>query len=408
MNAAWFLRTEIGEADAGELTLPIHCGRPLVYPVNREELPGFLRGRSAATGSHFYGVLFAFDLEQTGPVRYAAAQFSVCLADQRAVAVQIRADGDALGLLYGTGELRASTALVRAQARLDDRLRWLPPFPACKGLAGARVTGTQSHAFRSAYNDPRGETTIPPACAMHALIEVPKDLLELAGIVTVDATILRTDRLGRARCAAVRKAVYFSELLPGAAPEPAAAVRLCVAADIEGYSDRHNQIAEWTQLRMVEVLTRARRRTGIAEREVSLLSQGDEVFAVLPVGIDESWVIPTFVESLAAALREVNEPAGTERIRLRVAMHRGLMKKGPSGWVGKAPVAVHRILNASELHVALADHPGADFVLGVPDMLYQDVLVHSYAPLYAEAFRKVTVDVPEKGFREQTWIYVPS
>src|SRR5438477_12432345 len=82
----------------------VHCGRPLVYPVPADDLPPFLRSRGRAMGRRYHGVLFAFDLDPPpAGVRYTWARFEVTFADRRAIAVQVHADGDALGLLYGAG-----------------------------------------------------------------------------------------------------------------------------------------------------------------------------------------------------------------------------------------------------------------------------------------------------------------
>lgn len=412
-----------GDSDPPVRETGVHCGRPLVYPVPRSELPVFLRERAEATGSRLYGVVFAFDLETTAGMRYTHARFEVRLTDQRAVAVQIHADGDALGLLFGSAEpapasIAAATVAAAASATAAHTIAaatarpgWLPRLAAYPGQARARITGTQSHTFRWDYDDPRGETVIPAACALHALIEVPSDMVELAGSLLVDVTLVRAGWRNRSQPACLRKAIGFREPLPGAATATpatlAAAVRLCVAADVEAYSDRPNPLAELTQRRLVEALARARRGAGIDERAVHLQPQGDELFAILPVGIDESLVIPGFVNGLACALREINAAGDTARLRLRVAMHRGLMKEGPSGWVGNAPIAVHRILNAPALREALAANPEVDFVLGVPDVLYQDVLAHSVETPRAEDFREVTVELPEKRFREHAWVYLP-
>ena len=387
----------------------VHCGRPLIYPMPADDLPAFLRERARATGCRFFGVVFAFDLERAEGRRYSSARFEVRLNDQRTVAVQIHADGDALGILFGSGRTEpASPAAARAVFASAGRPGWLPRLASYAGHARPRITGTQSHAFSWAYDDPRGDTLIPEAFAMHAIVEAPDDVTELGGSLLVDVMLVRGGWRGRPAPATLRKAIGFREPLPGvAAPALGPAVRLCVAADVEAYGDRPNPLAELTQLQLVEVLASARRRAGINDREVHLQPQGDEVFAILPVGIDESRVIPNFVEGLAAALRAVNAGAPADRLRLRVAMHRGLMKEGPSGWIGHAAVAVHRILDAAPLRSALAANPAVDFVLGVPDVLYQDVLVHSYEALRGEDFEEITVEVPEKRFREHAWVYLP-
>lgn len=202
--------------------------------------------------------------------------------------------------------------------------------------------------------------------------------------------------------------IAFGEALPENPVPSGAAVRLCLAADVTGYSRRPNHLAERTQSWLVRALAQARANAGLDEATVVLQAQGDGQFAVLPVGIDESRVIPDLVEGLAEALRRTNHGlSAEERVRLRVALHRGLMKPADSGWVGTAAIAVHRILDSPPLRAAIRDTPTADYVLGVPDLLYQDVIRHSAVPPLPHQFTEITIDLPDKGFVEHGWLHVP-
>jgi len=157
----------------------------------------------------------------------------------------------------------------------------------------------------------------------------------------------------------------------------------------------------------VGALALARRDAGLDEAEVARQAQGDGQFSVFPAGIDESTVIPRLVVGLRTALAEANRDAvDGSRMRLRVALHRGLVKEGDNGWVGHAAVAVHRILDSPPVRAALRDNTGADFVLGVPDVLYRDVIVHTTQPPEPHEFREIVVDLPDKRFLENGWVYV--
>ena len=180
-----------------------------------------------------------------------------------------------------------------------------------------------------------------------------------------------------------------------------------LAADVVGYSRRRNDETEELQRDLVEVLGRARRAAGIRDAEVSPQPQGDGQFTVLPVGIDESAVIPALLGELGERLAERDRGRPAERaMRLRVALHRGLVKEGANGWIGDAPIAVHRILDSEPLREAVRSHPAATYALGVPDVLYRDVLVHAVRPPLAGDFRAMVVDLPAKNFVERGWLYV--
>ncbi|TWP46709.1 hypothetical protein FKR81_34540 [Lentzea tibetensis] len=185
------------------------------------------------------------------------------------------------------------------------------------------------------------------------------------------------------------------------------AVRLCTAADVERYSRFTDLQASRAQERFTSALRKARVNAGLAESEVDLQASGDGEFAVLPPGIDETEVIPRFVAELTIALREVNADLSDHaRLRLRVAMHRGLLAPGVCGWVGTSAIAVHRLLDSPAARSALAEHPDADFALIVGDTLYRDVIAHGHRGLSAGSFREVVVEIPAKRFSEVAWVHL--
>ncbi|WP_422733409.1 hypothetical protein ACN26Y_21600 [Micromonospora sp. WMMD558] len=390
----------------------VSCGRPLLFPVPAEDLPAPLRLRALATGRHYYGMLVAFDLDELAEGRrYTSVRFEVSLDAEEAVAVRLDSDGGALGLSYGTGPPRPVTvAADRAVMASAARPGWLVRMAPRTGRPRAWSFGTHRHRFGWTYEDPSGRMFLPLTYGMHALVEVPASVPELSGRIG-----LRVDTVGTWRDRSVRRqatlqdAVVFREPLPGHVEPTAAAVRLCMAADVASYSGRPNHLAERTQSWLVRALADARRAARLDESAVAVQAQGDGQFAVLPVGIDESAVIPCLMGGLAEALLRTNQGLSpAERVRLRVALHRGLMKPADSGWVGASAIAVHRILDSPPLRAALRDNPGVDFVVGVPDVLYRDVIRHSVVPPLPDQFTEITIELPEKQFVEHCWLHVPT
>jgi hypothetical protein len=162
------------------------------------------------------------------------------------------------------------------------------------------------------------------------------------------------------------------------------------------------------QQRFVETLARARRHAGLDDMEIELQEAGDGQFAILPPGLDESVVLPGLVEGLRIALAETNYDLNDHaRLRLRVAIHRGHMARAANGWVGGAPIAVHRLLDSDALRNALTGAPGADFALIVPDILYKEIVVHRYGLLNPDEFVEVNAELRAKGFAERAWVLVP-
>jgi hypothetical protein len=376
----------------------VGCGRPLLYPIPTADLPLPLRIRAEPAGERYLGALFAFDLEPLDRGdRYVAAEFEVKLDDQDCFAARVDIDGDALGITYESEPMSATaTHTVRAAAQ---RPGWLRRLTGRERAPRAYPRGVQSSRFGWIYEDPRGTLLLPRNYGMHAILAVPDDATEITGTVGAKVSVAGHAESGWTR-------LDFTVPLPPAGPAPAGgpAVHLCMAADVVGYSRRINAVTKRIQQELVTLLAQARRAAGIPDGAVRPQPQGDGQFTVLPGGIDESAVIPALLGEFDRGLRELNA-AADDRLRMRVALHRGLLEEGANGWIGTSSIAVHRILNSDQLRAVLTEHPTSDYVLGVPDVLYRDVFVHAMQPPLPEQFTEAEVSVPEKGFVERAWLY---
>jgi hypothetical protein len=159
--------------------------------------------------------------------------------------VHLAADGDELGLIQGPDAAEpASAVALRTVSAARSRLGWLRRLGRRTGTPRAWTTGSQSATFAWVYDDPRGAHLLPRSYGMHALIEVPAGVTELAGVLAVQVEVA-----GRAgsRAAAMAESVRFAEPLTSAEVPAGAAVRLCLAADVVGYSRRPNASTEVIQ-----------------------------------------------------------------------------------------------------------------------------------------------------------------
>lgn len=383
----------------------VRCGRPMIYDVPMADLPTVLRRRAETTGRRYCGAVFTFDLEDPPRQRYVAVRLSVQLADERVVAALIQADGSGIGLPEPAPP--TSLASVGIMGAATARLGWLRRLAGRHPGVRAWASGVRTHRFSWHFEADHGVRLLPRSYGAHVLLELPGDLAEVRGRLGVRAELVDVGREppGQRR-ASLHDVLSFAEPVSGAEPA-AAAVRLCVAADVVGYSGRSNRASEEIQRRLVALLAAARRAAGIDERAVRPQPQGDGQFTVLPSGIDESVVIPAMIQGLERALEADNRCAArSDRIRLRLALHRGLVKPGDNGWVGRATIAVHRILESPPLRAAVLEHPEVDLAVGIPDVLYQDVIRLTEAYPGPDDFTPVTVDLPAKGFSEHAWLYL--
>ena len=292
--------------------------------------------------------------------------------------------------------------------RLVNRLRNVPGEPE------PRVFGAQRADFGFTLTAEPGRPLGRRSYGLRALLELPEGAPDLAGSLLVSTTINRVRRTwSDVSDAAMATAVTFGEPLPGPVrpgvrPISGAAVRLCVATDIEKYSRFTDLAASRAQERLVTVLKAARRRAGIDEAGVDLQEQGDGQFVILPPGIAEDQVIPDLVRALRMELHEVNADLNADAVlRLRVAICRGNVRRAANGYVGRTAIAVHRLLDAPPVRAALADEAAATMVLAVSDSVFVDVIAQGHGDLDPAEFRPVTATLPEKGFEETAWILVP-
>ncbi|WP_405086668.1 hypothetical protein [Microbispora sp. NBC_01389] len=399
----------------------VDIARPFVHPVPDETLSPVLRGRAETMGVRHYEALFAFDLEELpADRRYTGVRFEVRLVDDDAVALRLGVGetlmDDVLGPWPSSGPPAASPgAPAGAEGRyrrLLNRLRDVPGDPE------PRVFGAGRPSFGFTLSAEPGRPLTRRSYGLRVLLELPGDVPDLAGSLVVGTTISRVRRTRSDLLeAALATAETFGEPLP--APERphagarqktgGAAVRLCVATDIEKYSRfTDDEAALRAQKRLVTVLAAARRRAGIDESRVDLQEQGDGQFAALPPDIEERRVIPDLVRALRLELHDVNAELNRDAmLRLRVAMCRGSIRRGANGYVGRTVIAVHRVLDAPSVRAALANEETATMVIAVSDSVFMEVVAQGSGDLDPDDFQQVSAKLPEKGFEETAWILVP-
>ncbi|MEO5877489.1 MAG: tetratricopeptide repeat protein, partial [Streptosporangiaceae bacterium] len=84
----------------------------------------------------------------------------------------------------------------------------------------------------------------------------------------------------------------------------------------------------------------------------------------------------------------------------------GMVTPGPAGFSGTAVVECFRLLDSPPAKSALLDFPGAELVVIVSDLLYQDVIRNGFGNLQPEDFWPVRSSLPDKGFTANAWVYV--
>src|SRR5207245_11403460 len=82
------------------------------------------------------------------------------------------------------------------------------------------------------------------------------------------------------------------------------------------------------------------------------------------------------------------------RLRLRVAVHAGLLQRDDGGWAGEPLVHSARLLDAPPVRRVLRDTEAVDLVVVISQAIYDSVVRHGYG-LDPATCRKVRIRVKE-------------
>lgn len=127
---------------------------------------------------------------------------------------------------------------------------------------------------------------------------------------------------------------------------------------------------------------------------------------MLAAPISPSVALDPFVANLATALRLHREASSeAHRMRLRVAIHTGLLHPEPDGvCTGGVLKECTRLLDAPVARWILDTVPSANLVVVVSQTLYDSVVSQGYT-VDPALFRRIRVQVKETD--EDAWAYVP-
>lgn len=193
-------------------------------------------------------------------------------------------------------------------------------------------------------------------------------------------------------------------MIPAVQRPTSRANRLGFVVDVVSYGQRDAPAQVRIQDRLQALLRAVVADMGDGFDEVDRDSgAGDGTVVLPPTGGDPTDLLPALLRSVAARLASDNA-ASQDRIRLRMAVGTGVVARGCNGFTGPLVVNISRLVDSEPLRRAVADHPEADLVVLVLDMLNWEVVAPGYVPLVADRFE--LVDVAMKEFVEQAWLWV--
>lgn len=178
-----------------------------------------------------------------------------------------------------------------------------------------------------------------------------------------------------------------------------------VAMDVAGSGSRDDQLQLQLRADLRRIVADTLASQSLDLRDLHRTDLGDGVRLIVPPAISPRYVLDPFVPHLAEALRMHRKTsASTARLRLRMAIHMGLLHHDEEGWVGQPLVHCARFLDAAPARRVLAAEEAADLVVIVSQALYEAVIQHGYGLDRATCRR---VKIRQKETTATAWIHVP-
>lgn len=193
-------------------------------------------------------------------------------------------------------------------------------------------------------------------------------------------------------------------------PDLAPAMHTTLAAiDIAAFGDRRRDDEIQLRLRrqMYALVAEACAMGSLPWWDCHREDRGDGALFVAPQQVPAELFLDPLAHHLTAVLRRYNRLAGdTVRLRLRLAVHSGLVHHDDHGVAGHAVVHLFRLLESGAFKRAL-DGAATDFGLIVSDRLYGDITGRNGSLIDAGAYRELRVTSKETRTRAWAWFPTP-
>jgi hypothetical protein len=200
--------------------------------------------------------------------------------------------------------------------------------------------------------------------------------------------------------------MIFSPVRTGAGVRQDPLFHTILATDVAKSGGRDDNLILRMRAGLREMLSSALSRQHIDIAKVTTLDDGDGFRLLLPADVPPHVLLDPFLSRLGIELREQRDAASAaNRLRLRVALHSGLLFREPSGAYAGTPLKdCARLLDAPAGRKLLEENPGADMVVLLTEVFHRDVVAGGTS-LDPAWFRRIPIRVKETD--QHGWAYVP-
>ncbi|WP_371477565.1 hypothetical protein [Kitasatospora sp. NBC_00315] len=178
-----------------------------------------------------------------------------------------------------------------------------------------------------------------------------------------------------------------------------------VAVDIERSAGRGDPALLAIRSALRRVLRESFERCRIDWEACRVDDLGDGLRVTAPPGVRKAALVHPLFDEVAVRLRAHNRLTGPlTTVRVRMALHAGDVRLGPSGEVVGRPLEVlARLLDAPAVRTALAEAPPSTVaVLVLSEHFHEETVQHGRPGVEPETFRRVIVS--NKEFTAPAWI----
>ena len=181
--------------------------------------------------------------------------------------------------------------------------------------------------------------------------------------------------------------------------------RLLVRVDATGYGASDDVRQGEIQTMLGQVLEGAAGVAGFDRSRWHTQPAGDGELAVLPSDVRERSVVDRYPRALAEALTEANgRVPANERLRVRLAVHYGMVSVGRLGFPGQGAVEVSRMVDGRTVRLAMR-RSLASLVVVFSETIFRDSIEQNHTRLRPEELREV--EIKNKEFHRRAWLYLP-
>lgn len=184
--------------------------------------------------------------------------------------------------------------------------------------------------------------------------------------------------------------------------DDALSMRMGFVIDVAGYSQRTEPGQHAVQRRLTALVGEVVRDIGITLDRCYTQDTGDGMNVFLPPATDVSRALPTLLMATANRLSRDNQQY-TDRIRLRMAIDFGPVRKAAAGFSGNTVISFGRLVDSEPIREAVSGPLAADLAVLVSDWLFATVVSQGYGFLDPAQFTRIQAIV--RSFQADAWLW---